>query len=419
MNDIAIRVENLGKLYRMGQFVGYKTLRESVVNVISAPFRRLRYPSSPLPDQDEYIWALKDVSFEVKPGEAVGIIGRNGAGKTTLLRILCRITTPTEGYAEVHGRVGSLLEVGTGFHPELTGRENIYLNGAVLGMKRKEIDRKFDEIVDFSGVEKFIDTPLKRFSTGMQVRLAFSVAAHLEPEILLVDEVLAVGDAAFQKRCLGKMGDIARGGRTVLFISHNMSAINQLCDYGVWLEEGRVRAILPAEQAVREYLASTAEAISAERLPEDLSKSAQFLQVQTVDTKGEAAKELDRHKPIRLDFKFILRQNIPGLYITFSLQTIDGLRVLFSDCAEEMLASSIPTEPGQYIAHATIPPSLLAQGRYIVTAGLASQYLGPIDRQDMVHAFDLFDVKSPRGSGRRPVLAVPINWEIGSSERTH
>lgn len=262
MSDIAIRVENLSKLYRMGQFVGYKTLRESIVNVISAPFRRPHRPPSPVSGQDEYIWALKDVSFEVKPGEAIGIIGRNGAGKTTLLRILCRITTPTEGYAEIYGRVGSLLEVGTGFHPELTGRENIYLNGAVLGMKRKEIDRKFDEIVDFAGeaVEKFIDTPLKRYSSGMQVRLAFAVAAHLEPEILLVDEVLAVGDAEFQKKCLGKMGDVAKGGRTVLFVSHNMSAISNLCSKTIWLDAGQIALIGETSEIISKYVSSGTEA---------------------------------------------------------------------------------------------------------------------------------------------------------------
>ncbi|MBI4188158.1 MAG: ATP-binding cassette domain-containing protein [Chloroflexi bacterium] len=241
MNSIAIRTENLSKLYHIGQLVGYHTLRESLMNAFHSPFRRARATENkPRNKGNDYIWALKDVSFEVKPGEVVGIIGRNGAGKTTLLRVLSRITEPTSGYAEVHGRIGSLLEVGTGFHPELTGRENVYLNGAVLGMKKKEIDRKFTEIVDFSGVEKFIDTPLKRYSSGMQVRLAFAVAAHLEPEILIVDEVLAVGDAEFQKKSIGKMNEVARGGRTVLFVSHNMLSLQNLCNRGILLESGRV-----------------------------------------------------------------------------------------------------------------------------------------------------------------------------------
>jgi len=212
MSDVVIRVKNLSKRYRIGQLVEpYKTLRDVIANAATAPFRRLRQSSIKGNPDSKYIWALKDVSFEVKRGEVVGIIGRNGAGKSTLLKILSRITTPTEGYAEIHGRVGSLLEVGTGFHPELTGRENVYLSGAILGMKKREIDEKFDEIVKFAEVEKFIDTPLKYYSSGMQVRLAFAVAAHLEPEILLVDEVLAVGDAAFQKKCLGKMGDGGEG----------------------------------------------------------------------------------------------------------------------------------------------------------------------------------------------------------------
>jgi lipopolysaccharide transport system ATP-binding protein len=241
MSDTAIRVENLGKRYRIGgPQAQYQTIRETMMDLAAAPVRRLRRLGQPMPEE-EIIWALKDVSFEVKHGEVLGIIGRNGAGKTTLLKILSRITEPTEGHAEINGRVGSLLEVGTGFHPELTGRENIYLNGAILGMKQAEIDRRFDEIVAFSEIEKFLDTPVKRYSSGMYVRLAFSVAAHLEPEILLVDEVLAVGDAAFQKKCLGKMGDVAHEGRTVLFVSHNMSAIEQLCQGAVLFESGRVR----------------------------------------------------------------------------------------------------------------------------------------------------------------------------------
>jgi len=253
MSDIAIRTQNLGKLYRTGQYIGY-SLREGLTSAFAAPFRRLRHRPAAAPAEDDYIWALKDVSFEVKQGEAVGIIGRNGAGKTTLLRVLTRITEPTEGYAEICGRVGSLLEVGTGFHGELTGRENIYLNGAVLGMKKKEIDSKFDEIVAFSEVERFIDTPVKRFSSGMQVRLAFAVAAHLEPEILLVDEVLAVGDAAFQKKCLGKMGDAAGVGRTVLLVSHRMEAIMGLCSRAIWLDSGSIVSDGPADKVVREYL---------------------------------------------------------------------------------------------------------------------------------------------------------------------
>jgi lipopolysaccharide transport system ATP-binding protein len=256
MDDIAIRAEGLSKRYRIqqGARARYGTLRDALVEAVRAPFSRRSSPDSA--GNDSYIWALKDVSFEVKRGEVVGIIGRNGAGKTTLLKILSRITEPTEGYAEVRGRVGSLLEVGTGFHPELTGRENIYLNGAILGMKKAEIDRKFDEIVSFAEIQKFIDTPVKFYSSGMYVRLAFAVAAHLDPEILLVDEVLAVGDAAFQKKCLGKMGEVAAGGRTVLFVSHNMAAVQGLCNKALWLEAGKCQLIGTVQEVVSQYLMS-------------------------------------------------------------------------------------------------------------------------------------------------------------------
>ncbi|HET6370931.1 MAG TPA: ABC transporter ATP-binding protein, partial [Nitrospiria bacterium] len=243
MSDIAIRCENLSKQYRIGRMERYKTLRDTLADTMFSPFRRLRSAfngSGREKDEDNLIWALKDVSFDVNRGDVVGIIGRNGAGKSTLLKILSRITEPTAGYAQIYGRVGSLLEVGTGFHPELTGRENIYLNGAILGMKRAEIRRKFDEIVAFAEVEKFIDTPVKHFSSGMHVRLAFAVAAHLEPEILLVDEVLAVGDAQFQRKCLGKMRQVGEEGRTILFVSHNMAAVRQLCSRGILLESGKM-----------------------------------------------------------------------------------------------------------------------------------------------------------------------------------
>src|SRR5271169_1210726 len=230
MTESVIHVEGLGKRYRVGERERYFALRDVITRAFTAPFKRSR-PRKP----KDFLWALRDVSLDIKQGEVVGLIGRNGAGKTTLLKLLARITRPTTGFAEIHGRVGSLLEVGTGFHPELTGRENIYLSGAILGMRKREIERKKDAIVSFAEVERFLDTPLKHYSTGMQMRLAFAVAAHLEPEILLVDGVLAVGDIEFQKKCLGKMGEIAKGGRTVLFVSHQMAAIGNLCDTGVLL----------------------------------------------------------------------------------------------------------------------------------------------------------------------------------------
>ncbi len=257
MSDVAIRVEKLSKKFLLGERLGYRTFRETLQDLFTAPFRYYRTRKNGIPaekvDTDREIWALKEVSFEVKHGEVLGIIGPNGAGKSTLLKILSRITEPTEGYAEVRGRVGSLLEVGTGFHPELTGRENVYLNGAILGMSRAEIKRKFDDIVSFAGVEKFIDTPVKRYSSGMQVRLAFAVAAHLEPEILIVDEVLAVGDAEFQKRCLGKMDEVSRSGRTILFVSHNMAAVEALCSRAMLLHSGTVESLNNTASVLNEY----------------------------------------------------------------------------------------------------------------------------------------------------------------------
>jgi lipopolysaccharide transport system ATP-binding protein len=257
MSDVVIRAENLGKRYRLGETVPYRTLRESLCNWTAAPLRWLRHGSrSDNGRAEDTIWALRDVSFEVRQGEVLGVIGRNGAGKSTLLKILTKITKPTTGQARIRGRVGSLLEVGTGFHPELTGRENIFLNGAILGMTRVEIKRKFDEIVDFSGVERFLDTPVKRYSSGMRVRLAFAVAAHLEPEILLIDEVLAVGDADFQNKCLGKMGEVAGCGRTVMFVSHNMTAVTGLCGRCLVLDGGEVLTVADARSGVQRYYSS-------------------------------------------------------------------------------------------------------------------------------------------------------------------
>jgi len=289
MASPVIRVENLGKEYQLGLGQeGYKTLRETIMNAVATPLRRFRHLSG-TSRQAERIWALKDVSFEVEPGEVVGVIGRNGAGKSTLLKILTRITEPTTGRAYVRGHVGSLLEVGTGFHPELTGRENVFLNGAVLGMPRATVKRRFDEIVDFSGVEKFLDTPVKRFSSGMRVRLAFAVAAHLEPEILLIDEVLAVGDAKFQKKCLGKMAEVARGGRTVLFVSHNMAAVSELCSRAILLQDGRFVADDKPKTLIPLYMrdkSARCEIDIQELCPERLQREIYLKSVATLNEAG-------------------------------------------------------------------------------------------------------------------------------------
>lgn len=255
MSDIAIHVEHLGKQYRIGQKAPYMTFRDAITNAATAPFKRITRGTKSSDDQRKF-WALKDISFDVEKGDVVGIIGRNGAGKSTLLKILSRITDPTEGYANIYGRVGSLLEVGTGFHPELTGRENVYLSGAIIGMKKAEIDGRFDNIVKFADIEKFLDTPIKHYSSGMQVRLGFAVAAHLETEILIVDEVLAVGDVNFQKKCIGKMGTIAKDGKTILFVSHNMAAVEKLCNRGILLNGGKVIYYGSQIDTITQYLKS-------------------------------------------------------------------------------------------------------------------------------------------------------------------
>jgi len=307
MSDVVIRAENLGKRYRIGERERYLALRDVLARTLKAPWRLLGANGSNSNHRPQHIWALKDVSFEVREGEVVGIIGRNGAGKTTLLKILAQITRPTEGYAEVRGRMGTLLEVGTGFHPELTGRENVFLSGAILGMSKAEIDRKFDEIVAFAEVEKFIDTPVKHFSIGMRMRLGFAVAAHLEPEILLVDEVLSVGDINFQKKCLGKMGDVAQGGRTILFVSHQMNQIRRLCQRALWIEDGEIRAGGPAKLLVNEYEASSLA--DAEVTAGEAGASIAFGRWQ-VESSGTNVLDLD-HTPERIIIKFQARVITP------------------------------------------------------------------------------------------------------------
>jgi lipopolysaccharide transport system ATP-binding protein len=321
----AIRVENLGKCYRVAhqqQRAGYRTLRDSLVDAIKGPFRRW-FKGEGAAAED--FWALKDVSFEVKPGEVVGIIGRNGAGKSTLLKVLSRITKPTTGRVELNGRVGSLLEVGTGFHPELTGRENIYLNGSILGMRREEITRKFDEIVAFAEVEQFLDTPVKRYSSGMYVRLAFAVAAYLEPELLIVDEVLAVGDMAFQKKCLDKMRQLASSGLTILFVSHQMGAVQSLCSHAVHLERGSVRNFGPKHRIVAEYIDSgstmspACEWIELDTEFRTLKGRAWFTGMRFGNDVPESANRLYPTGPADFDVSIFARDEINPVYIAISL----------------------------------------------------------------------------------------------------
>jgi lipopolysaccharide transport system ATP-binding protein len=317
-----IQVKHLSKRYQIGMDRTYKTFCESVTDTIKSPLKRLKSFSR----QETVFWALKDINFEVYPGEVVGIIGRNGAGKSTLLKILSRITHPTEGEIRLRGRVASLLEVGTGFHPELTGRENIYFNGSILGMTKQEIEDKFDEIVEFSGVADFLDTPLKRYSSGMSVRLAFAVAAHLDPEILVVDEVLAVGDAEFQKKCLDKMKDVSEGGRTVLFVSHNMTSIRQLCNRCLLLEDGKVSLDGDANTTIDFYLGSSALQFSGELTKEmhKISDGARFTQVRILRGDGQPVAAPKNFTPLEIQIDLELDEFEITPMITMGIDTIEG-----------------------------------------------------------------------------------------------
>ena len=383
MTDIAIRVESLSKQYRIGgPQARYNTIREALMNMAAAPARRLRRLGQPSPE-NETIWALKDVSFDVKKGEVLGIIGRNGAGKTTLLRILCRITEPTEGYAEIKGRVGSLLEVGTGFHPELTGRENIYLNGAILGMKRADINGKFDEIVAFSEIEKFLDTPVKRYSSGMYVRLAFSVAAHLEPEILLVDEVLAVGDAAFQKKCLGKMGDVAHEGRTVLFVSHNMASIQRLSSNCMLLDQGQVVTRGATIKVMERYLSDQRSTSAVDDIYElarspGLGSRARISGLRILDASMNPTKRLAFGEPFTVELTCRAISRVEDVSFLLGIDSLYEQRIVTItslEAGELFSADAQQTTTGRL----TITDLLLKPGIYSLTVGLFRSNEG-IDR---------------------------------------
>lgn len=420
-----INVENLGKKYIIShqQREEYSSLRDAITNGVRNLAKMLFPPLtpstslkaglhlSPLSESEDF-WALKDVSFQVKQGDRIGIIGRNGAGKSTLLKILSRITEPTTGSVRIKGRVASLLEVGTGFHPELTGRENIFLNGAILGMPREEIRRKFDEIVAFAEIEKFLDTPVKRYSSGMYVRLAFAVAAHLEPEILIVDEVLAVGDAQFQAKCLGKMEEVGKEGRTVLFVSHNMSAIRRLCRGAILLSAGQVVAVGEVENLIPFYL-NVADTVSKSLLvvPENSEKSTQITRVSLHDQEGNLI-----DKPLMTDESFVvklcfrLNRPLPGAYATLEIKNQNGDHVLFSDNRDNPASTSFE-ESGVISVAIHIPAPLFVPGKYFITTSIARQPIGMID--DCLDAV-VFEIENIHGvrANRPGYIYLPLEWQL-------
>jgi len=398
MSDIAIKVENISKAYRIGlKEQRHDTLGATMAAWVKSPlrnFKKLKSLSNFTNQNDEDIfWALQDINFEVKKGEVLGIIGKNGAGKSTLLKILSRITEPTTGRIEIYGRVASLLEVGTGFNLELTGRENVYLNGTILGMTKKEIDTKFDEIIDFSGVKKFLDTPVKRYSSGMKVRLAFAVAAHLDPEILVIDEVLAVGDAEFQKKCMGKMGELSKGqGRTVLFVSHNMAAVKSLCNRGIVLEQGKVKFIGEMDEVLNVYNSESANAVSNVKWNLEKAPGNSNAKITSIKLKSKA------------DFFYIEKDiELEVEYVNLSDDHVVNISVSIFDNNDVYVLSSpnlnrIPLKKGKYTSVCTIPKDLLNSGKYFFTILLVGNNFEIITQLDKIVVMDVQEEGTRRGN---------------------
>lgn len=419
MGNPAIIVDGISKQYRIGVAAErYPTFREAIVGAVKAPIRRWRRLREHGNGEDT-IWAVKDVSFEVQPGEVLGIIGRNGAGKTTLLKILSRITEPTEGIARLRGRVASLLEVGTGFHPELTGRENIYLNGAILGMKKAEIDRKFDEIVAFAETEKFLDTPVKRYSSGMYVRLAFAVAAHLEPEILIVDEVLAVGDAVFQKRCLGKMKDVASTeGRAVLFVSHNMLAVQNLCSRAIWLDEGKLKNNGMPGKIIAEYLAGVHSAVTEqvwadfESAPGNETVRIRRAAIEIAD--GSQDGQITTRTPLEVVFEFWNHKPGARLNLTVHLHDRNGTVAFETGPVRDTVWRGRPFPKGLFRSSFRIPGDLLNDGLYSAMLLVVEDESRVTYRHEDILVFNVVDDGSDRGPYHgevRGVVRPILDWQ--------
>jgi lipopolysaccharide transport system ATP-binding protein len=418
MRDLAIKAEGISKKYHIGKKIqAYQTLRDTLADAFVAPFRRasklLMGDATGASGLDETMWALADVSFEVKQGEVVGIIGPNGAGKSTLLKILSRITEPTSGFIEIYGRVGSLLEVGTGFHQELTGRENIYLNGAILGMKRSEIVRKFDEMVCFAEVEKFIDTPVKHYSSGMYLRLAFAVAAHLNPEVLLVDEVLAVGDAAFQKKCLGKMRDVSSEGRTVILVSHDMSAINQLCNQAIWIDSGKLKMCGMTHKVIEAYLMTGSSTTSIWYPPSDsLEREFQFISAKLVSRENQIISVLHYNSQFQVNIEYEVFDRLKDLAIICGIADSHGNRIWTSwDTDGKGWRKGTIKAPGRYVSICKIPPCLLKPGLYLFSLGATSSERA-FTGYEKTLVVEVSDVGYSLNPGRRGAITPMLEWEV-------
>lgn len=410
----AIEIRNLGKQYKLASAAPYVALRDVISQSIKNIFAEKK-------KSGKTFWALQDINVDIEPGERVGIIGRNGAGKSTLLKIISRITPPTTGNAIIRGRVGSLLEVGTGFHPELTGRENIYLNGSILGLKRTEITKQLDAIIDFSGVERFIDTPLKHYSSGMQLRLAFSVAAHLEPEILMIDEVLAVGDLEFQKKCLGKMEEVSKNyGRTVLFVSHNMNYIQSLCTKGILLEQGRVEIAGKIDDVVNAYLVKAMQ--KSFQVNWDKNKPGDevcsLLSLRMIDKAGNARESFKTNESIGIEMKYEVTR--PGfvLWLGHNIHNLEGINIFDTHSVNTEYYNK-PHETGNFVAIAWIPPNILNTGNFIISSAIFNHLKKNIHFHEkdilMFNVFDALDEITSRGMspGEFPGIIRPLlQWDI-------
>ncbi|MGH3110001.1 MAG: polysaccharide ABC transporter ATP-binding protein [Gaiellaceae bacterium] len=397
MSSLAVQAEGLGKRYRLGEG-GYATLREQL------SLRRRRGAAD---SGTREVWALRDVDLEIEEGDVLGIVGRNGAGKTTFLKSIARIVRPTTGAVRVRGRVGALLEVGTGFHPELTGRENVFLNGVVLGMSRRDIRRRFDDIVEFAGVERFLDTPLKRYSSGMHLRLAFAVAAHIEPDVLIVDEVLAVGDAEFQRRCLGRMSEFGHEGRTILFVSHDSGAVGRLCKRGIWLDGGRIKREGSAHDVIESYLRTAVKRGVRAHVPLPADSPISALSVALLDRNGRPTDTVRRDEPLRFDIALSLEELLPGLTVAVYFLTDDHIPIISEKTSDHGVDVN---GPGEVALRLTVA-EVLAAGRYLVGLRLASEAEELVNEE--VLEFSLSPLPDERIQAvRRRLIQPRVRWDV-------